>query len=224
MIEDLLPEGVWSFFTASKFGEEKLLTEELMCTGDLGEKRLQDFATGRYCAHQCLTRVGINQPVLSGASGNPIWPEGILGSISHSEYLTGAIISNSTDYLSLGLDIETIGRVEHDLWFLFFTQSEIRQLESFSLKKQYEMSTVFFSVKEAYYKMQYPITRTFMDFHECEIQSDGENYLISSEKDNLPPLLHGRRIEVQYVQFEEEIISWVLLHRDQSGIMIQSKK
>ena len=88
------------------------------------QKRLADFSTGRYCAIKALEQLGINNSIIPiGKDREPIWPEGIVGSISHCDSLTGAIVAKSSDHISLGLDIEEIGRVTPDLWDLVFSEN-----------------------------------------------------------------------------------------------------
>jgi len=133
-------------------------------------KRLVDLSTGRYCAIKALEQLGIKDAIIPiGADRAPIWPEGIVGSISHCDKLVGAIVAKKTDHISLGLDIEEIGRVTPDLWDLVFTENEKVYLSSLCERKLEEHITAIFSIKEAFYKFQHPITKTFLDFLDVEV-------------------------------------------------------
>jgi 4'-phosphopantetheinyl transferase EntD len=92
-----------------------------------------------------------------------------VGSISHCDRLTGAIVAKNTHHISLGLDIEEIGRVTPDLWDLVFTESEKKYLLGLSKIEKEVKSTAIFSVKEAFYKFQHPLTKTFLDFLDVEV-------------------------------------------------------
>ena len=134
------------------------------------QKRLSDFSTGRYCASKALEKLGIQDAIIPiGEDRAPIWPEGIVGSISHCDSLTGAIVAKSSDHISLGLDIEEIGRVTPDLWDLVFTENEKNYLFGLSDENKHVQSTAIFSIKEAFYKFQYPITKTFLDFLDVQV-------------------------------------------------------
>ena len=134
------------------------------------ETRLSDFSIGRYCAIKALEQLGIQDATIPiGTDRAPIWPEGIVGSISHCDTLVGAIVAKKSEYISLGLDIEEIGRVTPDLFDLVFTEKEKSYLSSFTGRKLEEQSTLIFSVKEAFYKFQHPITKTFLDFLDVEL-------------------------------------------------------
>jgi 4'-phosphopantetheinyl transferase EntD len=67
------------------------------------------------------------------------------------------------------LDIEEIGRVTPDLWDLVFTENEKVYLSSLCERKLEEHITAIFSIKEAFYKFQHPITKTFLDFLDVEV-------------------------------------------------------
>ena len=134
------------------------------------QKRLEDFSTGRYCALKALEQLGIQDAIIPiGEDRAPIWPEGIVGSISHCDKLIGAIVAKKSDHISLGLDIEEIGTVTPDIYDLVFTENEKQYLSSLRGGELHEKSTVIFSIKEAFYKFQHPITKTFLDFLDVEV-------------------------------------------------------
>lgn len=104
-----------------------------------------------------------------GPNREPIWPEGVVGSISHCDTLAGAIVAKKSDHISLGLDIEEIGRVTPNLWDLVFTENEKNYLSQLSDEDKRVQSTAIFSIKEAFYKFQHPLTKTFLDFLDVEV-------------------------------------------------------
>jgi len=158
-----------SFFTPHK-NELPLHSLVLPSNHQFSQKRLADFSTGRYCAIKALEQLGIQDAIIPiGEDRAPVWPEGIVGSISHCDRLTGAIVAKSSDHSSLGLDIEEIGRVTPDLWDLVFTENEKMYLTGLSEKEILIQSTAIFSIKEAFYKFQHPLTKTFLDFLDVEV-------------------------------------------------------
>jgi 4'-phosphopantetheinyl transferase EntD len=157
-----------SFFTSQK--HELPLHKLALPNHQFSPKRLVDFSTGRYCATKALEQMGIKDVIIPiGDEREPIWPEGIVGSISHCDTLVGAIVAYKTDHISLGLDIEEVGRVTPDLWDLVFTENEKVYLRSLTGRKLEEHSTAIFSIKEAFYKFQHPLTKTFLDFLDVEV-------------------------------------------------------
>jgi 4'-phosphopantetheinyl transferase EntD len=73
-------------------------------------------------------------------------------------------------YRGVGIDIETIGRVDSKLWPTLFTDSEINYFTSVEPALRDAETTVFFSAKEAFYKCQYPMTQQWVGFHDVELQ------------------------------------------------------
>ena len=157
------------FFTSNQY-ELPLDKLSISSNHQFSPKRLADFSTGRYCAIKALEQLGIQDAIIPmGEDRAPIWPEGIVGSISHCDSLTGAIVAKSADHVSLGLDVEEIGRVTPDLWDLVFTENEKNYLSRLSDEDKLVQSTAIFSIKEAFYKFQHPITKTFLDFLDVEV-------------------------------------------------------
>ena len=172
-------------------------------------KRLSDFSTGRYCAIKALEQLGIQDAIIPiGEDRAPIWPEGIVGSISHCDSLTGAIVAKSSDHISLGLDIEEIGRVTPDLWDLVFTENEKNYLFRLSDEDILVQSTAIFSIKEAFYKFQHPLTKTFLDFLDVEVVMPGLNQ-VKVLVETIEPSSIIRRNKVMYLIENECVISLI---------------
>lgn len=173
------------------------------------QKRLSDFSTGRYCAIKALEQLGIKDAIIPiGEDREPIWPEGIVGSISHCDSLTGAIVAKSSNHISLGLDIEEIGRVTPDLWDLVFTENEKNYLFRLSDEDILVQSTAIFSIKEAFYKFQHPLTKTFLDFLDVEVVMPGLNQ-VKVLVETIEPSSIIRRNKVMYLIENECIISLI---------------
>ena len=157
------------FFTSDKH-QCPVENLDLPTNHQFSKKRLIDFSTGRYCARRALEKLYIIDVAIPiGNDREPLWPKGLAGSISHCDRLTGAIVAKNTDHISLGLDIEEIGRVTNDLWDLVFTENEKKYLLGFSKIEKEVKSTAIFSIKEAFYKFQYPLTKVFLDFLDVEV-------------------------------------------------------
>ena len=203
------PSTIQSIFTTHK---QELPNHKLTLPPNhqFSPKRLADFSTGRYCAMKALEQIGIQNVIIPiGKDREPIWPEGIVGSISHCESLTGAIVSRKADHISLGLDIEEIGRVTADLWPYVFTDKEIEYLNTLPIDQQELICTSIFSLKEAFYKFQFPITNLFLDFLDVEVQIPELNRMVVLS--GLIPsssLIHNNKLIVQ--NYENTVISVVL--------------
>src|SRR4051794_32188529 len=89
----------------------RLTPEEEAFIAGAGERRRRDFAAGRHAAREALIRLGIDGgSLLRGAGGEPLWPPGIAGSISHSADYAVAAAARKSDFDYVGVDIEDLMR------------------------------------------------------------------------------------------------------------------
>jgi 4'-phosphopantetheinyl transferase EntD len=174
-------------------------------------KRLTDFSTGRYCAIKALEQLGIKDAIIPiGIDREPIWPDGIVGSISHCDSLVGAIVAKKSEHISLGLDIEEIGRVTSDLWDLVFTENEKVYLNALTGRKLEEQSTAIFSIKEAFYKFQHPLTKTFLDFLDVEVSLPSmDKVVVISDEISLDSMI--RKNKIKYFFDNDCVISIIII-------------
>ncbi|MEJ6981960.1 4'-phosphopantetheinyl transferase superfamily protein [Pedobacter sp. P351] len=201
-----------SYFSTSFVDTDVLTKPELSLTRGWAKKRSLAFSTGRFCARKALLSVGVNGPdILIGPGKEPLWPDDIVGSISHSDNLAGAIVARSDKVKSLGLDIETLGKVQEDIWGLVFTPREQTFLKRFDSEQIDLYSTLIFSVKECFYKLQFPLTKTYLDFKDVEISlaESGIKLTFVSQDSSLEQMFLNLTIE--YLLYEKEVITCAYL-------------
>ncbi len=199
-----------SFFHAGTAAWEDLTEEERTVSGSYHPHRRTEFATGRYCARMSMKKLGLKPVSIPvGPSRQPIWPADLTGSISHTKGLTGALIARKTDFRSVGIDIEGRRKVEPLLWHQLFTTNEWRLLDLADTNDGAELATLFFSLKESFYKMQFPLTGRFLDFRDVEIQPMESGYRISVLQGlEQPDILRDHRLGYRY--HEGFVITWAL--------------
>lgn len=140
------------------------------------EGRRREFAAGRACAHRALRRLGIENPVVPSSEDRmPVWPEGIVGSISHSGGFCAAAAARKADIAGVGLDIEQTDRLREDLWKMIFRPEEREWLRERPAGERIRWATLLFSAKEAFFKFQYPRTRRWVGFEEASVRADPES-------------------------------------------------
>jgi 4'-phosphopantetheinyl transferase EntD len=138
-------------------------------------KRRREFAAGRWCARQALAQLGLKDPVLpAGTDRAPIWPEGIAGSITHTDTVCVAVAARREDVRSVGVDAEPDAPLPPDLWELIHTPSERRRLETQPMPNHARQARLIFSVKECFYKLQYPLTHCLLDFQDAQVDIDAD--------------------------------------------------
>ncbi|QIS40695.1 4-phosphopantetheinyl transferase [Clavibacter capsici] len=67
--------------------------------------RRAEFVTGRVLARRALARLGVpGCPIPVARSGAPVWPHGIVGSITHCAGLRAAAVGRRDEHAGIGID------------------------------------------------------------------------------------------------------------------------
>lgn len=135
------------------------------------EKRRRDFALGRTCARAALARLGHDGWVLGRApSGAPLWPAGIVGSITHTKAFAAAMAAPADRFRAIGIDAECSGGVDDRLGRRLFTDGERAWLSGQNDEGRPALATLLFSAKEAYFKAFHPLEGWMPDFRQVEVE------------------------------------------------------
>lgn len=129
-------------------------------------KRRKDFHVGRAAARRALEKVGfpVVTPVLRGEHREPLWPVGIVGSISHSSGLGIAAVAWQQDVPAIGVDIQLIEeRYTDELIARFADPDEFDWVRSESSRRT-ERAVKLFSAKESVFKALYPLRKVWFAF------------------------------------------------------------
>jgi 4'-phosphopantetheinyl transferase EntD len=131
------------------------------------------FTLGRNAAAQALRAIGIDPapPVLQGKGKDPVWPEHVVGSITHCEPWTICVAAKGSVVKALGVDLEDVRRVQSpDIGEVICTRSEMEWIAG--TEDQLGSLIMVFSAKEAMYKAYYPFCRRYFDFTDAELAWD----------------------------------------------------
>ena len=148
------------------------------------EKRQREFTAGRLAAKVALEKLAafaggvarapftriVATAVPSGADRSPTWPPGIAGSITHTAELSACVVARKADVSALGIDLEIARAVQPEIWDSVLTSREIAALTNRPVAERSALATLIFSAKEAFFKMQYPLTGEWVEFHAAEVQ------------------------------------------------------
>lgn len=196
------------YFTEEFSNEEVLTSNEKLLVKEVSEKRIRDFSAGRHCAKKLLNKLGdVNSEILIGSKKEPLWPKGFVGSISHSKSFVGAVVSKSSQLVSIGLDIEKIGRVKKNMWRNLFTPIEQEFLNTLSEDDELFYTTLYFSMKESFYKLQYPITKEYLWFTDVELKQDKGVFNLAVIKEFNSKELLPAFTDINYAKHNDHIIS-----------------
>ncbi len=148
-----------------------LIGQEIDCLAPMHPRRQVTFAAGRRAARQAMTNHGWpTTAVLRGEAGEPQWPPGVVGSITHTDRLALAVCGASTHWLGVGVDLTENTPVEPETANAICQpedpQGPIRISQSISC----DGAMLTFAAKEAVYKCLYPCHFELFDFPQAHIE------------------------------------------------------
>ncbi|PXX63875.1 4'-phosphopantetheinyl transferase EntD [Nocardia tenerifensis] len=168
MIETILPAGVASAELLEYPEDLKAHPAEEHLIAKAVEKRRRDFIGARHCARLALAELG-EAPVAigKGERGAPIWPRGIVGSMTHCDGYRAAALGHKLRFRSIGVDAEPHAALPEGV------------LDSVSLAPEREwlnttytglhLDRLLFCAKEATYKAWFPLTARWLGFEDAHI-------------------------------------------------------
>jgi enterobactin synthetase component D / holo-[acyl-carrier protein] synthase len=170
----LFPPGAVAAELREPGDPELLLPAEAVHMGRAVAKRVQEFAAGRLCARRALAEFGIVDFAIQVADDRqPIWPDSIVGSITHTQGYGAAVVAERRSAAALGLDSEVVGDVNAGIWPSICVPLETAWIESLPASEQAAAVTLIFSAKEAFYKCQYALVREWLNFHDVRVEAVG---------------------------------------------------
>ena len=144
--------------------------------GNAVESRQFAYSTGRYLAKRALADIGVEvSSIPTHASRRPLWPEGVVGSITHSRRYAIAVVAIRSGLAGIGVDLEVAGRVTETIAGTVMSRNELAWCQGLSLRGASgtcppAAHTANFSAKEAVFKAVNPIVGLLVGFREVEIR------------------------------------------------------
>ncbi len=166
-------------------------------------KRRNEFITVRHCARIALAELGVAPvPILKGDKGEPCWPDGVVGSLTHCTGYRGAVVGRSAAVRSVGIDAEPHDVLPNGVLDAISLPQERTEIPQ-AMPPALHWERILFCAKEATYKAWFPLTKRWLGFEDAHItfEADGRaagtfvsRILIDAEALSGPPLtaLRGR--------------------------------
>lgn len=167
-LSDALPDEVVLVEADSTMWDEPLLPDEERIAPTGVRERRREFCAGRACARRALAQLGVTEwPLLRGVRQEPLWPMGMVGSITHCSGYCAAAVAQRGRMIGVGIDAEP----DHPLSsaVLDIIGSPREQVEWRALGADMPWPVVLFSAKESVYKVWYPITGRWLGFDDVRL-------------------------------------------------------
>ena len=175
----------------------ELTVGERLVVARAGPRRLEDFVAGRACAHRALRVLGYDgAEVLAGAGRQPLWPAGVVGSITHCEGYVAAAVARASAVRSLGIDAEVLAPAGADVRRVVMAPGEA----PLDVGDGIDPVLLAFSAKEAAFKAWYPLTQWWLEPRQAQVRVEGDSFTVTvldgavppASGDDTPQVLAGR--------------------------------
>ena len=176
-------------FDMTSFNAELFAINGIACPPNVARsvhKRQAEFYFGRLVARKALRELdGVEAEVGVGSSREPVWPAGIVGSISHTHALAAAAVMPAGECKGVGIDIEHVVGEDTSvaLKATVVSHEELAYLGTLvgelSLN---ELLTIVFSAKESFFKSAFSEVGRYFDFSAARaVRLDMERGMLSLE-------------------------------------------
>ncbi len=176
MLSRILPSGVAVATTRAELVEETLFVEETRSVERAVEKRRREFLTGRACARKALEELGLPaQAVPVGPRGEPRWPSGVVGSLTHCDGFRGCALAPAERFAAIGVDAEPNRPLPHALLPDIASEVERAWVEDYAREApEVCWDRLVFSAKESVYKAWFPLAGCWLGFEDAVVELDRE--------------------------------------------------
>lgn len=229
MIEQILPATVSVEETREDLLEGRLFAEEQACVEHAVEKRRREFTTARICAHRALARLQLPvQAIPTGEHGEPRWPGGVLGSITHCQGYRACALARASDLIAIGIDAEPDAALPDGVLSAIACAEEQAWVRGqASTAPEISWDRLLFSAKESVYKTVYPLTRRRLDFEDAVITIAAEARTFSARLlvEGPPALPSGplRTLEGRWLAGDGLVLTAIALTSSEYGKPRQDK-
>jgi 4'-phosphopantetheinyl transferase EntD len=160
-----LPDVAIGHRLISPGDEQALMPEEAAAFAGSVTAVRRASGAARIVARRLLAQAGLEGCALpKSRSGAPIWPPGIVGSMSHDSRVAIAAVAMRREFGALGIDIEPAEDLPAGLLDWVATPRERGEIGEDPCQGR-----LLFAAKEAVYKAVYPLDQTFLEHHDIEV-------------------------------------------------------
>lgn len=175
-LSDRLGHGFGIACTGIDGDPQCLYEEEFAAVRKAVPRRQREYAAGRQAARQAMMDIGWPPVAIPSASDrSPVWPVGLVGSISHTSKSCIAAVCPRHHVCGIGIDLEDDLPMAYDFWSTICTPEEHAWVTGQAASLQGLWVTRMFSAKEAYFKWQYPQTGQMLEFRDLHVDIHTES-------------------------------------------------
>ena len=168
-LEAILPEGVRVAAASGDAGSGPLLPPEPDAVRHATADRVAEYTTGRHLARRALAELGVAPVALPTAPTRaPVWPPGVVGSITHCAGYRAAAVARREHLAALGIDAEPDLPLPGDTLGVIASDAERAALAGLPPGPVWDR--LLFSVKESLFKAWHPLMGFWLDFGDADVR------------------------------------------------------
>lgn len=181
MLDQILPKSTVVVATRCEL-DGQLFPEEKWIVSSAVEDRRREFVTARACAREALARLGLpKQAIPAGPHGDPQWPAGIVGGITHCDGYRAAAVARTKDFATMGIDVEPDKPLVDGVLDAIAVPDELRWVqERIRDTPSVSWDRLLFSIKEVVYKAWFPLTKRSLGFDDATVVVDPVRQVFSA--------------------------------------------
>ncbi|WP_318840085.1 4'-phosphopantetheinyl transferase family protein [Providencia sp. PROV080] len=174
-------------------------------------KRRCEYLAGRICAKMALKQYKTEEhyEIISNPDRSPCWPNGIIGSITHTESIAAACIASESTHTNIGIDCEKV--ISSDLCKEI--EHQVLVAHEFDIYRKIKFSkelfvTLIFSAKESIFKSLYKDVREVFDFNTAmliELTHDNLKFVLTKKLAKRWNV--GDKINIQYRVIDNHVFT-----------------
>jgi len=171
VIGEILPDGVIAVEARGDQTDIVLFPAEEAAVRHAVEQRRREFTTARACTRAAFARLRLPPlPVTKGKHGEPRWPSGVVGSITHCNGYRACAIARSAEIATIGIDAEPNASLPECVLSEIAGTEELPWVRD--LKRDVpdvHWDRLLFSAKESVYKAWFPLAKQWLGFEDVVV-------------------------------------------------------
>lgn len=193
--------------------------EEALLTGNASVARREAFRLGRRAAHLALGELGMDDgPILRGAEGEPLWPAGVVGSITNKPPLAAAFVADQRAALAVGVDLEILQSVR-EIEPIVLRPEETQWLASLSGLERDRAVLSVFAAKEALFKALYPTVKRRFGFEAAALEPRTSGLQARLVEDLHADFRQGSCFDVSVRWEGEMVLCWLVVRTQEQTVL-----
>lgn len=170
---ELLPPPVATAVIAVDAPPTQATAAEHAAIAGAGSRRRREFLAGRHAAHTALQCLGADTASIGrGPGGEPVWPAGVVGSLTHTHEVAAAGVATTRHCHGLGLDVEPLDPPLDAATARFVCGDTTPRDPAAPAELQPYLSKLVFCAKECVHKALHPAVGRRLDVGDVAVDVD----------------------------------------------------